>query len=538
MVNYESFNLTEDHCYNIRRALMYCRENQEDGLIFPKREYHLYPEKASMCAVSVSNHDICGYNSIAFLLENMRDFTLDGGGSTFISHGVMLSVALMDCFNIRLRNLEFTVEEPMRMEAEVIGYSGKDWILEVTNDVGYYIRDGMLRFTDAYGHDDPYHYTMIARRGQGMDYIPETKESFDKNVRFFRMEGKKILVQNSQLRPEEGMRLILAPQIRHGCTVFLKNCTNTLIEDLVICHSYGMGVVAQLCDTVTIRRMKVSPDRAMFSTNCDATHFVSCTGKVEISDSCFESMLDDAMNIHGVFTRVEQVDEKGILVHDMHPGSKGLSLYSTGDRIAVMNPRRLIPESIYTVEKAEQINMEYFYLTLRERADHIPVMYTVENISRQPEVIFCNNVVKANRARGILLASKGRTLVRNNAFHTPGCAVLFESDGEMWYESGGTRDVLIENNLFDHCGYAREAWGEAVIEIKPRKEADGIHYYHKQIRIRKNRFTGKERIILSAADTQEIEFSGNEVPENDKGNRYYNCGHVLDDLSGSGQTYE
>ena len=110
--------------------------------------------------------------------------------------------------------------------------------------------------------------------------------------------------------------------------------------------------------------------------------------------------------------------------------------------------------------------------------------------------------------------------------------MLFESDGEMWYESGGTQDVLIEDNLFDHCGYAREAWGEAVIEIKPRREADGIHYYHKKIRISNNRFTGKERMILSAADTEEIEFSGNEVPENEKANRYRNCGHILDDLSG------
>lgn len=115
----------------------------------------------------------------------------DGGGSVFVSHGVMISAALLSCSNVRLRNLSFTAEEPMRMEAEVVGYSGKDWILRVTNDAGYYIRDGMLRFTDAYGHDDPYHYTMIVRRGEGTDYIPETKESFDKNVRFYQMEGKR-----------------------------------------------------------------------------------------------------------------------------------------------------------------------------------------------------------------------------------------------------------------------------------------------------------------------------------------------------------
>lgn len=528
MTDYESFNLTEDHCYNIARALNYCKEHGEDGLKFKNGIYHLYPERASVRAVSVSNHDICGYTSIAMLLEDMKDFTVDGGGSLFVSHGVMITAAVINCENVTLKNFKFTVCEPMRMEAVVTDCDKKHCVIEPVNNAAYYVRDGHLRFTDGYGHDDPYHYTMMMCRSGQTGYMPETKQSFDKNLRFEQLEGRRLRLTNLQLDPEPDMKLILGPQLRHGCTVFLESSKNSAIENTSFCHSYAMGIIAQLCDTVTVRGISVRPENSGFSTNCDATHFVSCTGRIEVSDSYFEAMLDDAMNVHGIFTRIEAAEDNGILVRDMHPGSKGLTLYKPEDVIAVMNPKKLVPEAAYTVDFAETINQEYTFLKLREPAAGIKAGYVAENMSVTPEVIFKNNTVKDNRARGILLASRGRIAVEGNKFHTPGCAVLFESDGEMWYESGGTEDVLIANNLFDNCGYARGEWGEAVIEMKPRKEFDGINYYHGHIAVRNNFFGGSEKLLLSAANTKNIEFTDNAVPRDTHIAAYKDCKNVTE----------
>lgn len=528
MLDYELFNVTDDHCYNIARALNYCKACGEDGLKFTNGIYHLYPEKASVRAVSVSNHDICGYTSIAMLLEDMKDFTIDGGDSLFVSHGVMITAAVINCENVTLRNFRFTVCAPMRMEAVVTDCNEKYCAIEVVNDVSYYIRDGRLRFTDGYGHDDPYHYTMMMCRNGETGYMPETKQSFDKNLRFTQLEGRSMRLDNLLLEPEPDMKLILGPQLRHGCTVFLEHCKNSLIENTSFRHSYAMGIIAQLCDTVTVHGISVKPEDSGFSTNCDATHFVSCTGRIEVSDSYFEAMLDDAMNVHGIFTRIEMIEDDGILVRDMHPGSKGLSLYRPEDIIAVMNPKKLVSESSYTVDSVEMINQEYVFLKLREPTTYIQEGHVVENMSIMPEVIFKNNTVKDNRARGILLASRGRITVEGNRFHTPGCAILFESDGEMWYESGGTEEVMIKNNLFDNCGYARGEWGSAVIEIKPRKDFDGINYYHRHIAVKNNFFRKSEKLLFSAADTKNIEFVDNIVPRDTYMTSYENCKNITE----------
>ena len=93
---------------------------------------------------------------------------------------------------------------------------------------------------------------------------------------------------------------------------------------------------------------------------------------------------------------------------------------------------------------------------------------TVEELTMYPKIIFKNNEVRENRARGILLASKGDTLIEGNLFHTPGASILFESDGEYWYESGSVGEVIIKENIFDDCNFVNELWGPATISIKKR----------------------------------------------------------------------
>ena len=65
----------------------------------------------------------------------------------------------------------------------------------------------------------------------------------------------------------------------------------------------------------------------------------------------------------------------------------------------------------------------------------------VENISHNVALTFRHNIVRCNRARGMLIASRGRTVIEDCDFHTSGAAILFEANGEYWFESGGTQDV-------------------------------------------------------------------------------------------------
>ena len=42
-MNYEYFNVTEDHAYNLRQALDYCKEKGVTELEFNRGTYEFYP---------------------------------------------------------------------------------------------------------------------------------------------------------------------------------------------------------------------------------------------------------------------------------------------------------------------------------------------------------------------------------------------------------------------------------------------------------------------------------------------------------------
>jgi parallel beta-helix repeat protein len=79
------------------------------------------------------------------------------------------------------------------------------------------------------------------------------------------------------------------------------------------------------------------------------------------------------------------------------------------------------------------------------------------------EILIKNCVIRGNRARGILLGSRGKMVIEGNTFHTPGAAILFEGDGRFWFEQAGVRDVVIRDNIFDNCNYG--VWGTACIQV-------------------------------------------------------------------------
>ena len=119
--------------------------------------------------------------------------------------------------------------------------------------------------------------------------------------------------------------------------------------------------------------------------------------------------------------------------------------------------------------------------------------------------------VRSNRARGMLLATKGTTVIENNYFNSSGCAILFECDGSYWFESGSVEDVLIRNNTFDDCAYC--IWGNEAICVAPRrKEAEG-KYYHGKIEVSRNRFVTGGKNILYANNIRELLVQGNQLED-------------------------
>ena len=293
-----------------------------------------------------------------------------------------------------------------------------------------------------------------------------------------------------------------------------------------------MGVLAQKTENVTIDNMVVMSGKGReVSLAGDGVHFVSCKGTIRVANSSFEEQYDDALNIHGIFNRIEKKGEDYIIIKYVHADTKGIDIYKKGDKLQILDSETLIPYSEHTVEGVEVINAEYTKLYVGN-AESIEVGDVTESLTWICDLIFEKNKVRNNRGRGMLVAAKGKVEIKDNYFNTPGAAIMFESDGQKWFESGGTTDVSISRNVFENCLYGNaDNWGTAVIDFMPRKRFDGKNYYHKAVEISKNKFINNAHIVVRGDNIEKISIKDNEIV-NQIGEKavFENCKDVENDM--------
>jgi hypothetical protein len=116
MVNYKEFNKTDDHSYNVRNAIKYCKEKKENSLVFDYGVYDFYGDMSFEEVLYVSNHDIQGVSKVVFLLKDMENFTIDGNGSKFIFHSSIIPFVIKNSCNIILKYVVIDVDETMALQ--------------------------------------------------------------------------------------------------------------------------------------------------------------------------------------------------------------------------------------------------------------------------------------------------------------------------------------------------------------------------------------------------------------------------------------
>ncbi len=531
MINYNEFNTTDNHSFNLYNAIKYCKENNEDGIVFDKGVYDFYPEMASEDVFAVSNHDIYGIYRVAFLINEMQNFTIDGGNSEFIFHGNIIPFAVKKSENIIVKNLSVDYDETMTLDTEVINKENDFFDIRVVNNDKYIIKENMLYYYDSCGNEDIFHYFGIRSFGDDKSFISESMDEFrvfNPEIKFEDLGDKKIRVYNSKLNLSVGMHLITRGSERFACNFVITESKDISLENVTMYKSYAMGLLAQKTENVFIDNMTVkAKEDSLFSLNCDATHFVHCKGIIKVSNSEFSEQQDDALNVHGVFTRIVDKTDEYIVIKYMHKSAKGLNIYEKGDEIAVLNPKTLIPNGQYKIADVEVVNLNYTKLYIEGGTENINIGDDVEDLTWSCDLVFENNKVINNRARGMLIAAKGKVEIKNNYFNTPGVAILFESDGSKWFESGGTTDVVIKENIFENCKYASSPnWGSHVIEVKPREEFNEDDYYHKYISITANEFKDCNAPLIYADNIEKVEFMNNKLNNSCDVKIFKNCGNI------------
>lgn len=519
---------TKDCTGALRRALAACRGAGRKRLVFSPGHYDFYPEQADEAYLFVSNNDE-GLKRIAFPLIGLDDLTIDGQGAEFVFHGFINPFVVRDSSNIVFENFAVDFERSFHSEGIILGLHDEGMDVRIPEAFPYKIRNGLLVFVlndDAKGPPTSVSRGDVCGSGHLLEFDTKTRETaFMAKDYFFNgtscyaardLGDRVVRLFVPGLIGKPGNTLVFGPDHRNHPGFVVTHSRDVSFENITLHHAGGMGILGQLSHNIRVNDCKVTPSRGrMLSTTADATHFVNCTGHIQLTNNLFENQKDDATNIHGNYVQVtEIVGANEVMVRLMHRQQHGFDFLSPGVEVEFVHGKSMITLGTATVDMASRVNKEFTRVVFdRGLPKDLVVGDALASRRDYPEVTITGNVVRNNRARGMLLNCRGRTVVEKNYFHTPGAAILFEGDSFFWFEQGGVRDCVIRDNIFDNCLFG--VWGKAVIDVKAGiLERKAESRYNQNILIENNTFrVFGEPSLLHAYCVDGLVWRGNRVEQ-------------------------
>lgn len=509
-------------------------------LVFPKGTYHFYPKEAKTHRLYISNHDQVPEHRVGIPLVGLKDFTLRANDSHFVFHGDMLPVLVQDSVGTTCRGFSISYATPFSAEGKIVAVDGDSTTLDFDPVVNppWKIRDKRFFLNGENGSYAPQAAIvfredgMIAPTGKGGDvgWNATVQQTEGNRVRFhwdakgkgFRC-GDTIVLRNTS-RPHPAMVLYRAKQ--------------TTLANVVFHDSQGMALLAQRSKDILITGggCICAPGRK-HTVSADACHFSNCSGKIVVKNALFEGMMDDAINVHATSLKIENIsaDRRSLTLRYVHKQAYGFETFRAGENMRFIRAATLENSKktarVLAVKspdpKVLQITLDSPVPKGIEKGD------AVENADWHPSVIFRNNTVRNNRARGALFTTPKPVLVEGNRFiHSSGSAILLAGDAAGWYESGACTDVIIRNNLFDHNLTALYQFTRGIISICPEisRPAEQRHRYHRHIRIEGNTFRTHRVPLLYAISADDLILKNNKVEYDDLypalfGGKPYNYEH-------------
>ena len=490
-------------------------------------EYHFYSSSATNMRFHVSNHDQPDVRPVFLPFVGVTNVSVVAKNAKFVMHGMGTAILVQDSLGVSFKGITIEWEKPFFAKAEITGFeNGKTRVRFPARDK-VVVEDGKLMLC---GED----WKVNLRDGNVFDRTTHEMIERTADVRFSgtavtapRSEGaagtvKEFLIDVDLSKIGAGAKVGDVYVMRNGYRphpiVCLDRAKDTVFEDFVFRDGFGMGILAQLSENVTLRGGGCYPrDRNEYNSNTiDATHFSNCRGLVTVENCRFEGMMDDALNVHSTSMGiVAKPSANAIRCRYMHPQAVGFGVFAAGDAIRFIAGKTLENGAVGRVKSVETHDEREITLTLE---GPIPSEYgvgdAVENADWQCAVVFRNNTVANNRARGVLFTTPKKIVCEGNFFdHVSGSAILFAGDAQGWYESGACEDVVIRRNRFRDCLTSVFQYCDGLVSIYPEvKDLKGQERrYHRNILIEDNDIETFDIPLLYALSAEDVVWRNNRV---------------------------
>lgn len=500
----------------LRKAVEAALAHPGAVLVFPKGRYDFWPEGARQLHVFISNHDPVDERAVALALDGARDLTVDGRGSKFVFHGVMLPIAVMGSHKVTLRNFSIDFSDQHLLNTRVENVSDGAVHVKVLPGQNYSVRNGRLTIRAE-------NWSGLARASLEID--PATKavalharDNFKLAAATIRQDGDDdLVVTGLPAQPKVGNILLLRAVDRPDPAIWIDQSQQVSAKDITVHAAFGMGLIAQKSEDLHLDHVNValeSNSARLITTNADALHFSNCKGKIIVENGLYENMLDDGINVHGSFLEIERIlSPNTLLLRWGHFQTFGFEFARPGDELEFVARSTLLP---YWRIRAQQVSEPNEHNVEVSFDNPVPATLHVgdyvSNVAWQPSVVYRRNTVRRIRSRGALFSTTNGVLVEGNTFaQTSAAGVLLPGEAMRWFESTPSRNVILRHNQFRDTNQADPRQAAIVITISAPRLPSQAGYNHSNIEIIDNRFNLLGRHVLDATSVDGLQITGNRL---------------------------
>lgn len=445
----------------------------------------------------------------AFFFDGLENLTVDGGGARFIISGKATNCVISSCENFILKNIEFAADKPDFHSLKVIA-KGKTYAdFELDENEDYEFRKGTVIYKG-----NGFESSIKAKAkvcwwankisAENNEINVRARHPLATALRLKMLDSKRLRAYYFSAKTfNVGDCYYLFDNRRQYVGIFVDNSKNVTLQNIAQHFNYSLAVVCQCSEDISLEKLDFTPKKGCFVTSvADFVQACLCRGKFSVTDCKFDGAGDDCLNCHGFHFKVESVSGNKAYVKFMHPQSHGYNPFRSGDEAAFIDKKTLLQTGACKVISSKLMDETTVELTLSGDMPKTDMM--IENVSACPELYFARNEIHRIVTRGLLITTRGKTVVEDNHFYGNSMSgILFSDDASSWYESGICTDVTVRNNIFDYCG-------EHGIMIKPENAVHG-GAVHKNIKIIGNIFKKCEKACFYAKSSSDLLFLNNEI---------------------------
>lgn len=425
-------------------------------------------------------------------LEGARDVTILADGATLMFEGWYEAVSLHKAQNVTIRGLAIDYKRPPHTVGRIVEK-----------------REGSfdMRFDPTlYSHLD----SVVTGRIHFYDTVRERFYSHGSDEGKQRLNDSTIRVFSSSNAPL-GDLCILRHSAHYRAGILVKQSDNIALINVKIHNQPGMGVVGHRSHNILMDNIQVIPrPGSVMSTNTDATHFTSCTGKISLHNCKFAGQGDDCTNIHNYYYSIYPVAGKTKSVEiaienaDLHALS--LDFPDVADTLLLVDRYTLEPIDQFRVVDFDTSEADWRVTVELDRAfAYDEDKYFMTNNTRRPAVEIVNNTVRSHLARAYLIKARNVVIRGNTIQQSSGTAIQLGAELN-WRESGPVENVLIEDNYIINSGYGQGTQDGTAINVDVSSVKSIPPLLNKNIIIRNNiiQAVGKRAIYVRGARNVQI----------------------------------